>query len=321
MADGMTPDATTPDVKKPTARDLASWLADTCLIGAVSAMVCWVLDSILLGFLANDGYGFLFFIPGAEAAVCVGALVVTAVWLVRSAQDRLGATLMTPRRTAAAVCAVGWLPWFAPDEARMGLSRGLAAGPALVAGTMWFTAVAALAFGTCRMRRPAIVGLAVVTVLWLPVRDAVVGTASDAALDRRSVPRSMALSVAWPGYEPTHYQRSGAEIGLEYDLVVPIPCPDCESVGVLTIAPAAADPCALPLGPGDGQSLGYPADCRQVGSGTWVREDSGAGCEVLQNRGAMTIGVYEDDCPGTPYLLDILETARPADPAEILSRT
>lgn len=45
---------------------------------------------------------------------------------------------------------------------------------------------------------------------------------------------------------------------------------------------------------------------------------AGDGCEVLQTRGAMTIGVYEDDCSGTSYLLQILETARPADPRRSL---
>jgi len=309
------------EAKTPTTRDGVSWLREVCLIGAGGGLVCWILDKTLLGFLADDGYGIFFFIPGAGAALCFGVLVGAALRLATSARIRLAAAPRASRWTAAAVCAVGWLPWFAPDEARMGLSLWLAVGPALVAGTAWFAAVAALAFGPRRVRRAAGAGLVAVAVLWLPFRDAVVGVATDAALNRSSVPRSMALSVSWPGYLPAEYERSGTEIGLEYDIVLAFPGPGDYGTGVLTIAPAAADPCALPLGPGTGRTLGAPDDCRQVGSDTWAREDSGVGCEVLQTRGAVTIGVYEDDCPGTPYLLHILETARPADPAEILSRT
>jgi hypothetical protein len=167
----------------------------------------------------------------------------------------------------------------------------------------------------------AVAALAVLATLWLPVRDAVIASASATALQQRAIPRSSALTVSWPGYLPDKYQRISDSIRLQYDLQMDLPCPDCGSTGVLTVSPTTASPCALPMAIADGKTAAPPADCRQVTPGTWSRQTPDRGCDVLELGDGRTIEIYEDDCPGTPTLLHILGSLRPADSAEILSRT
>jgi hypothetical protein len=158
-------------------------------------------------------------------------------------------------------------------------------------------------------------------VAWLPVRDVVVGSAVDAALDQHSIPRTMALTASWDGYAPDKYQRVGSEVRVQYELQVPFPCPDCGSSGVLTVDPVPDyDPCDFPMARPDGEN-GPVVGCRQIDARTWARLTTDQGCDVIQVRGKHLVGVYEDDCPAPEVLLDVLATVRPADPADVFART
>ena len=261
------------------------------------------------------------FFAAVIVLVCV-AVLTSLVFVVRtSARSRLAMGARTSWWTAVAVCAVGWLPWFTPDEVRVGLTLRLALGPASLAAAAWFVAVAAAAVGSRTTRYAAAAALVAVAVLWLPMRGAVVGSATAAALQQRAVPSSMALTVSWPGYVPDKYTRVGDSVRLQYDLEVPFPCPDCGSSGVLTVGPATTSPCTAPMAQADGRTAAPTGSCRQVAPRTWARETSDTGCDVLQIRAHRTIEIYEDDCPGAPTLLNILSSLRPADSAEILDRT
>lgn len=315
-----------PDVQTVPARRFGRWVVETGLVGAVGGIVCWFLNKVLLGFSAPGGYGMLGLFAVAIGLGCVALLGGLVFLMQASTRARLEAGPAAAWRTAAVVCVFGWLPWFAPDEVRLGLTFRLAVGPALLGGTAWLVAlavaVAAPAVASRAVRRAAVAALAVVATLWLPVRDAVIDSATATALHQREVPRSSALTVSWPGYLPDKYVRISDSVRLEYDLVTGIPCPeDCGSAGVLTVGPVTASPCALPMAISDGRFVAPPANCRQVAPGTWSRQTADMGCDVLEISGGRTIEIYEDDCPGTPVLLHILGSLRPADSAEILSRT
>lgn len=313
------------DVQAVSASRFGRWLVETSLVGAVGGIVCWYLDKVLLGFFAPDGYGL--FIPFAVVIGlgCVAVLVGIAFVVQALARARLGVGSKAARRTAAAVCAFGWLPWFGPDEVRLGLTFRLAIGPGLLAGTAWLAvvavAVAAPAVASRAVRRAAVVALAVLATLWLPVRDAVIDSATATALQQQAVPRSSALTVSWPGYLPDKYLRISDSTRLQYDLQTEFPCPDCGSTGVLTVSPTTASPCALPMSTANGGTVAPPADCRQIAPGTWSRQTPDKGCDVLELGNDRTIELYADDCPETPDLLHILGSLRPADSAEILSWT
>jgi hypothetical protein len=317
------------DVQAVPAPRFGRWLVETSLVGVIGGIVCWFLDKMLLVLLVPDGAGPFGLFAIMIALGCVALLGGIVIVVQASAWTRLGAGSAAAWRTAAAVCVVGWLPWFGPDEIRLGLTFRLAIGPALLAGTVWFVAVAvavgagaAPAVAPRSVRRTAVAALAVSAALWLPVHDAVISSASATALNRRSVPRSSALTVSWPGYLPEKYLRVSDDIRLQYDLATGFPCPgDCGSAGVLTVGPATTSPCGLPMAIADSGSTAPPTDCRQIAPGTWSRQTPDRGCDVIELSDARTIQIYEDDCPATSVLLHILGSLRPADSAEILSRT
>jgi hypothetical protein len=308
------------DLDAVSTRTLGRWLFEAGVAAVAGGLVSWLLNSLLLQVFVSGGYGLLTVFSAVPAAACSAVLVTLAVGVAAVARTRLGMRWRASRRAAAALCVAGWLPWFAPDEARFGLTPALAVGPGLLVATVWFVALAALAVDARRVRRTATALLVAVAVLWLPLRDAVVDHATAAALDGRAIPRSMAFTATWDGFRPVDYRRVGDEVRLQYELEVGFPCPDCESTGVLSIGPASDDPCHLPMALADGGSTPVQG-CDQVGPQTWARLTAEDGCDVVQVRGTLTIGVYEDDCPEVSNLLQVLATARPADQAEILSRT
>jgi hypothetical protein len=309
------------DIRRRSGCKLGRWLAEAGALGAMGGVVCWYLDRVLIGFFAPGGYGLYSVVAVVIVLGCAAALVGAAALIRLSARARLAGQSQVSWRTMTALCAVGWLPWFAPDEVRVGLTLRLALEPAALVGTAWFVAVAAVAVGSLATRRAAAVAMLAVSMLWLPVRGAVVGSATAAALQQRAIPPSMALTVSWPGYVPDRYARVGDSVRLQYDLEVPFPCPDCGSAGILTIGPAASDPCTVPMAQADGRTAAPTGSCRQVAQGTWARESHDNGCDVVEIRADRTIEIYEDDCPGEPTLLRILSSLRPADSAEILDRT
>ncbi|HEU5425251.1 MAG TPA: hypothetical protein VFU74_00150 [Actinocrinis sp.] len=309
------------DAQMRSACRVGRWLAEAGVIGAIGGVICWCLDKVLLGFFAPDSYGLFVFFAVVIVLVCVAVLIGLALVVRMSARARLAVGSRASWWTAAAVCGVGWLPWFTPDEVRVGLTLRLALGPATLAAAAWFVAVAAGAVGSRATRCAAAAALVAVAVLWLPMRGSVVGSATAAALQQRAVPSSMALTVSWPGYVPDKYTRVGDSVRLQYDLEVLFPCPDCGSSGVLTVGPATTGPCTIPMALADGRTAAPTGSCREVAPGTWARETSDTGCDVLQIHADRMIEIYEDDCPGSPILLRILHSLRPADSAEILDRT
>lgn len=313
------------DVQTVSTHRFGRWLLEAGIVGAAGGIVCWYLDKVLLGFLTPAGYGVSSVFAVMIGLGCVALLGGITFVIQALARARLGMGSTAAWRTAATACVVGWLPWFGPDETRLGLTFRLAVGPALLIGTAWLAAVAvvvgAAAVASRGVRRAAVAALAVLAMLWLPIRDAVITSATATALHQRVIPRSSALTVSWPGYLPDKYLRISDSIRLQYDLQADLPCPDCGSTGVLTVSPTTKSPCALPMAVADGRTAAPPDDCRRVAPGTWSRQTPDRGCDVLELGDSRTIEIYEDDCPGTPALLRILRSLRPADSAEILSRT
>lgn len=296
---------------RPRALWLLLWLSIGLSSGPVYFAVAWCavhwaglsgIALMILGWAVGVGGGVLCFAPGELADIPV---------------QLLGLTRGRGRLAAGVVSGAGALQWFLPVMVRLPESVGFPLlGLEWLINTAVFVAAASLLLPGRTARKAAGTAVLLGLVVWMPVRQWVIGAADAAALDRfGGPPRDLVRVVDWPGTQESFDRYADGTVTTEYDYFTLLPGPGGDFATMTVRRADPADPCADLLATvADG---GQAPACRSVGEGLWSTGD----CALALQSGELLVQLVESDCaPGEEATLEsIIRTQRPADDLDLIA--